>query len=157
LVRAALGVAWFRDWAIRDCTDWRINLMASLFKIRWAPLHEAAQMLRAKHISAGSIDEIRQISPACRVVDLADRRARRLRTDSGMICNSRKSFACAFAGLRAVADAWCCTISDSYSVAQNCAVLQPLSKGEKPGLHHYCYSIANYDPADAVATRPVAG
>jgi len=26
-----------------------------------------------------------------------------------------------------------------------------LFQGEKPGLHHYCYSIANYDPADAVA------
>jgi hypothetical protein len=28
-----------------------------------------------------------------------------------------------------------------------------LFQGEKPGLNHYCYSIANYDPADAVA-RP---
>src|SRR4029450_2441994 len=26
-----------------------------------------------------------------------------------------------------------------------------LFKGEKPGLHHYCYSIANYEFADAVA------
>ena len=32
-----------------------------------------------------------------------------------------------------------------------------LFKGEKPGLHHYCYSIANYDPADAVARLKAAG
>ena len=32
-----------------------------------------------------------------------------------------------------------------------------LFKGEKPGLHHYCYSIANYDPADAVAKLKAAG
>jgi hypothetical protein len=32
-----------------------------------------------------------------------------------------------------------------------------LFKGEKPGLHHYCYSIANYDPADAVASLRAAG
>jgi hypothetical protein len=32
-----------------------------------------------------------------------------------------------------------------------------LCQGEKPGLHHYCYSIANYDPADAVARLKAAG
>jgi hypothetical protein len=32
-----------------------------------------------------------------------------------------------------------------------------LFEGEKPGLHHYCYSIANYDPADAVARLKAAG
>jgi hypothetical protein len=32
-----------------------------------------------------------------------------------------------------------------------------LFKGEKPGLNHYCYSIANYDPADAVARLKAAG
>jgi catechol 2,3-dioxygenase-like lactoylglutathione lyase family enzyme len=32
-----------------------------------------------------------------------------------------------------------------------------LFQGEKPGLNHYCYSIANYDPADAVARLKVAG
>jgi hypothetical protein len=32
-----------------------------------------------------------------------------------------------------------------------------LFQGEKPGLHHYCYSIANYDPADAVARLKAAG
>ena len=32
-----------------------------------------------------------------------------------------------------------------------------LFEGEKPGLHHYCYSIANYDPADAVARLKTAG
>jgi catechol 2,3-dioxygenase-like lactoylglutathione lyase family enzyme len=32
-----------------------------------------------------------------------------------------------------------------------------LFKGEKPGLHHYCYSIANYDPADALARLKAAG
>ena len=35
--------------------------------------------------------------------------------------------------------------------------LAGLFKGEKPGLHHYCYSIANYDPADAVARLKAAG
>jgi hypothetical protein len=32
-----------------------------------------------------------------------------------------------------------------------------LFQGEKPGLNHYCYSIANYDAADAVARLKVAG
>ena len=32
-----------------------------------------------------------------------------------------------------------------------------LFQSEKPGLHHYCYSIANYDPADAVARLKAAG
>jgi catechol 2,3-dioxygenase-like lactoylglutathione lyase family enzyme len=32
-----------------------------------------------------------------------------------------------------------------------------LFQGEKPGLDHYCYSIANYDPADAVARLKAAG
>ena len=32
-----------------------------------------------------------------------------------------------------------------------------LFHGEKPGLNHYCYSIANYDPADAVARLKAAG
>jgi hypothetical protein len=32
-----------------------------------------------------------------------------------------------------------------------------LFKGEKPGLHHYCYSMANYDPADALARLKAAG
>ena len=32
-----------------------------------------------------------------------------------------------------------------------------LFKGEKPGLHHYCYSIENYDPVDAVARLRAAG
>jgi len=32
-----------------------------------------------------------------------------------------------------------------------------LFQGEKPGLHHYCYSIANYDPADAAARLKAAG
>ena len=32
-----------------------------------------------------------------------------------------------------------------------------LFKGEKPGLHHYCYSIANYDPGDAVERLRAAG
>ena len=32
-----------------------------------------------------------------------------------------------------------------------------LFEGEKPGLHHYCYSIANYDPTDAVARLKAAG
>ena len=32
-----------------------------------------------------------------------------------------------------------------------------LFEGEKPGLHHYCYSIANYNPADAVARLKAAG
>ena len=32
-----------------------------------------------------------------------------------------------------------------------------LFKGEKPGLDHYCYSITNYDPADAVARLKAAG
>jgi hypothetical protein len=32
-----------------------------------------------------------------------------------------------------------------------------LFQGEKPGLHHYCYSIANYNPADAVAKLKAAG
>jgi len=32
-----------------------------------------------------------------------------------------------------------------------------LFEGEKPGLHHYCYSIADYDPADAVARLKAAG
>src|SRR5688572_15841651 len=32
-----------------------------------------------------------------------------------------------------------------------------LFQGEKPGLHHYCYSIANYDPAGAVAKLKAAG
>src|SRR5262249_32572708 len=32
-----------------------------------------------------------------------------------------------------------------------------LFQGEKPGLNHYCYSIANYDPADAVARLKAVG
>ena len=32
-----------------------------------------------------------------------------------------------------------------------------LFQGEKPGLNHYCYSIANYDPTDAVARLKAAG
>lgn len=32
-----------------------------------------------------------------------------------------------------------------------------LFQGEKPGMHHYCYSIANYDPADAVSRLKAAG
>ena len=32
-----------------------------------------------------------------------------------------------------------------------------LFQGEKPGLNHYCYSIANYDPTDAVAKLKAAG
>ena len=32
-----------------------------------------------------------------------------------------------------------------------------LFEGGKPGLHHYCYSIANYDPAEAVAKLKAAG
>ena len=32
-----------------------------------------------------------------------------------------------------------------------------LFHGEKPGLHHYCYSIPNYDPAEAVAKLKAAG
>jgi catechol-2,3-dioxygenase len=32
-----------------------------------------------------------------------------------------------------------------------------LCQGEKPGLNHYCYSVANYDPADAVARLKAAG
>ena len=28
-----------------------------------------------------------------------------------------------------------------------------LFQGEKPGLHHYCYSIANYDPAAAAKLK----
>lgn len=32
-----------------------------------------------------------------------------------------------------------------------------LFEGEKPGLNHYCYSIENYDPADAVARLKAAG
>jgi len=32
-----------------------------------------------------------------------------------------------------------------------------LFQGDKPGLNHYCYSIANYDPADAVARLKAAG
>ena len=32
-----------------------------------------------------------------------------------------------------------------------------LFQGEKPGLNHYCYSVANYDPADAVARLKAAG
>ena len=32
-----------------------------------------------------------------------------------------------------------------------------LFEGEKPGLHHYCYSIENYDPADAVKRLKAAG
>src|SRR4030095_5323840 len=32
-----------------------------------------------------------------------------------------------------------------------------LFKGEKPGLHHYCYSIANYHPADAGARLKAPG
>ena len=32
-----------------------------------------------------------------------------------------------------------------------------LFQGGKPGLHHYCYSIANYDPAEAVAKLKAAG
>ena len=32
-----------------------------------------------------------------------------------------------------------------------------LFQGEKPGLHHYCYSIAKYDPATAIARLEAAG
>jgi hypothetical protein len=32
-----------------------------------------------------------------------------------------------------------------------------LFQGEKPGLHHYCYSIENYGPADAVERLKAAG
>jgi catechol-2,3-dioxygenase len=32
-----------------------------------------------------------------------------------------------------------------------------LFQGEKPGLNHYCYSVANYDPTDAVAKLKAAG
>ena len=32
-----------------------------------------------------------------------------------------------------------------------------LFRGEKPGLHHYCYSIENYDPADAAERLKAAG
>jgi hypothetical protein len=32
-----------------------------------------------------------------------------------------------------------------------------LFQGEKPGLNHYCYSIAKYDPADAMARLKAAG
>ena len=32
-----------------------------------------------------------------------------------------------------------------------------LFQGEKPGLHHYCYSIPNYDPAAAVERIKAAG
>ena len=32
-----------------------------------------------------------------------------------------------------------------------------LFHGEKPGLHHHCYRIASYDPADAVARLKAAG
>ena len=32
-----------------------------------------------------------------------------------------------------------------------------LFQGEKLGLNHYCYSVANYDPADAVARLKAAG
>ena len=32
-----------------------------------------------------------------------------------------------------------------------------LFEGQKPGLHHYCYSITNYDPAEAVARLKAAG
>ena len=32
-----------------------------------------------------------------------------------------------------------------------------LFEGEKPGLNHYCYSVANYDPTDAVAKLKAAG
>ena len=32
-----------------------------------------------------------------------------------------------------------------------------LFQGDKLGLNHYCYSIANYDPADAVARLKAAG
>ena len=32
-----------------------------------------------------------------------------------------------------------------------------LFKGEKPGLHHYCYSINNYDPDDAIERLKAAG
>jgi hypothetical protein len=32
-----------------------------------------------------------------------------------------------------------------------------LFEGEKPGLNHYCYSVANYNPADAVARLKAAG
>ena len=32
-----------------------------------------------------------------------------------------------------------------------------LFQGEQPGLNHYCYSIANYDPAEAVARLKAAG
>src|SRR5688572_17349619 len=32
-----------------------------------------------------------------------------------------------------------------------------LFQGEKPGLHHYCYSIPNYDPSTATAKLQAAG
>ena len=32
-----------------------------------------------------------------------------------------------------------------------------LFQGEKPGLHHYCYSIENYDPDDAAERLKAAG
>ena len=32
-----------------------------------------------------------------------------------------------------------------------------LFQGEKPGLNHYCYSIANYDPSNAVERLKAAG
>src|SRR5688572_11618054 len=32
-----------------------------------------------------------------------------------------------------------------------------LFQGEKPGLHHYCYGIPNYDPATAIAKLEAAG
>lgn len=32
-----------------------------------------------------------------------------------------------------------------------------LFKGEKPGLHHYCYSIDKYDPDDAIKRLKAAG
>ncbi len=32
-----------------------------------------------------------------------------------------------------------------------------LFQGDKPGLHHYCYSIPNYDPAAAIARLEAAG
>ena len=32
-----------------------------------------------------------------------------------------------------------------------------LFQGDQPGLHHYCYSIANYSPAAAIARLEAAG
>lgn len=32
-----------------------------------------------------------------------------------------------------------------------------LFQGDKPGLHHYCYSIDNYDPDDAIQRLKAAG